>query len=63
MLWEEVGNLQNHPEAKNLREKRRPVYDTVNDYLRGKSKVSVSEQSNVRVVDMPCGCPSKGAVC
>lgn len=57
------GNLQNHPDAMNLREKRRPVYDTVNDYLRGKSKVNVSMDSNVRVVDMPCGCPDKGAVC
>lgn len=57
------GNLQNHPDGSNLRDKKRPVYDITSDYLRGRSKVSVSAQSNVRVTDVGCGCPDVKGKC
>lgn len=57
------GNLQNHPDGANLREKKRAVYDIAGDYLRGRSKVSVPMESNVRVTDMGCGCPDLKGKC
>ena len=53
------GNLQNA--GSNLRkEKIRPVYDVVRDYIRRKKVVDVSNASNVRLLDYECGCPQKG---
>ncbi|HHH72371.1 MAG TPA: thiosulfohydrolase SoxB, partial [Sulfuricurvum sp.] len=56
------GNLQNAGE--NLqKEKIRPVYDVVRDYIRRKKVVDVSNAGNVRLLDYDCGCPSKGGSC
>jgi len=53
------GNLQNAGE--NLqKEKIRPVYDVVRDYIRRKKTVDVSNEGNVRILDYECGCPTKG---
>ncbi|UFS63278.1 thiosulfohydrolase SoxB [Sulfurimonas sp. HSL-3221] len=56
------GNLQNAGE--NLqKEKIRPVYDVVRDYIRRKKVVDVSNAGNVKLLDYDCGCPSKGGGC
>ncbi len=56
------GNLQNAGE--NLDNKAiRPVYEVVSDYIRKKKVVDISMESNVKVLDMDCGCPVKGATC
>lgn len=56
------GNLQNAGE--NLqKDKIRPVYDVVRDYIRRKKVVDVSNAGNVRLLDYDCGCPSKGGSC
>ena len=56
------GNLQNAGE--NLqKEKIRPVYDVVRDYIRRKKVVDVSNEGNVKVLDYACGCPTKGGSC
>lgn len=57
------GNLQNHPEGSNLRAKKKPVYDTVISYLDGRKSISVADKSNVKVVDMGCGCPDLNGKC
>ncbi len=54
------GNLQNA--GKNLqKDKIRPVYDVVRDYIRRKKVVDVSNESNVNILDYDCGCPVKGS--
>ena len=54
------GNLQNA--GMNLqKEKIRPVYDVVRDYIRRKKVVDVSNEGNVRLLDYDCGCPTKGS--
>jgi sulfur-oxidizing protein SoxB len=56
------GNLQNAGE--NLqKDKIRPVYDVVRDYIRRKKVVDVNNAGNVRLLDYDCGCPSKGGSC
>ena len=56
------GNLQNVGE--NLNEKIiRPVYEVVSDYIRKKKVIDIPMESNVKVLDMDCGCPVKGATC
>ena len=56
------GNLQNVGE--NLDEKIiRPVYEVVSDYIRKKKVIDIPMESNVKVLDMDCGCPVKGATC
>ncbi len=56
------GNLQNAGE--NLDEKKtREVYEVVSDYIRKKKVVDITDQSNVNVLDVKCGCPKKGATC
>jgi len=56
------GNLQNAGE--NLqKDKIRPVYDVVRDYIRRKKTVDVSNAGNVRLLDYDCGCPTKGGSC
>ncbi|MEJ2500502.1 MAG: thiosulfohydrolase SoxB [Campylobacterales bacterium] len=56
------GNLQNAGE--NLqKDKIRPVYDVVRDYIRRKKVVDVSNAGNVRLLDYDCGCPAKGGGC
>ncbi len=53
------GNLQNAGE--NLqKDKIRPVYDIVRDYVKRQKVVDVSYESNVRILDYDCGCPAKG---
>ncbi len=54
------GNLQKAGE--NLqKEKIRPVYDVVRDYIKRKKVVDVSNKGNVTLVDYSCGCPKKGS--
>jgi len=56
------GNLQNAGE--NLDKKKiRAVYEIVSDYIRKEKSVDISMQSNVKVLDFDCGCPSQGAKC
>ncbi len=56
------GNLQNAGE--NLDKKKiRAVYEIVSDYIRKEKHVDISMQSNVKVLDFDCGCPSQGAKC
>ncbi len=56
------GNLQNVGE--NIDEKIiRPVYEVVSDYIRKKKVIDISMESNVKILDMDCGCPLKGAIC
>lgn len=54
------GNLQSAGE--NLqKEKIRPVYDVVRDYIKRKKVVDVSNAGNVTLLDYECGCPEKGS--
>lgn len=54
------GNLQNA--GSNLqKEKIRPVYDVVRDYVKRQKVVDVSNEANVTLVDYECGCPGKGS--
>lgn len=54
------GNLQNAGE--NIqKDKIRPVYDVTRDYIKRKKIVDVSNESNVRITDYDCGCPTKGS--
>ncbi|HHE05689.1 MAG TPA: thiosulfohydrolase SoxB, partial [Epsilonproteobacteria bacterium] len=56
------GNLQNVGE--NLDEKAiRPVYEVVSDYIRRQKVIDIPLESNVKILDMDCGCPVKGATC
>ncbi|MBD3796507.1 MAG: thiosulfohydrolase SoxB [Campylobacterales bacterium] len=53
------GNLQNV--GSNLqKEKIRPVYDVVRDYVKRQKVVDVSNDGNVTLLDYECGCPTKG---
>ncbi len=53
------GNLQKAGE--NLRkDKIRPVYDIVRDYIKRKKIVNVSNKGDVELLDYNCGCPVKG---
>ena len=53
------GNLQKA--GTNLRKNKiRPVYDVVRDYIKRQKVVNVSNKSNVTVLDYSCGCPTKG---
>ncbi len=54
------GNLQNA--GQNLqKDKIRPVYDVVRDYIKRKKVVDVSNEGNVVLLDYDCGCPTKGS--
>lgn len=54
------GNLQNA--GQNLqKDKIRPVYDVVRDYIKRKKVVDVSNEGNVTLLDYDCGCPLKGS--
>lgn len=54
------GNLQNA--GSNLqKDKIRPVYDIVRDYIKRQKVVDVSNEGNVTLVDYSCGCPTKGS--
>jgi len=56
------GNLQNVGE--NLDEKAiRPVYEVVSDYIRKQKIIDIPMESNVKILDMGCGCPVQGAKC
>jgi sulfur-oxidizing protein SoxB len=56
------GNLQNVGE--NLDEKAiRPVYEVVSDYIRRQKVIDIPMESNVKILDMDCGCPVEGAKC
>jgi sulfur-oxidizing protein SoxB len=55
------GNLQNA--GSNLqKDKVRPVYDIVRDYIKRKKVIDVSNEGNVRLMDYECGCPTKGSM-
>jgi len=55
------GNLQNAGE--NLqKDKTRPVYDVVRDYIKRQKVVDVSNKGNVTLLDYQCGCPQKGSM-
>ncbi len=56
------GNLQNAGE--NLDKKKiRDVYEVVSDYIRKEKVIDIPLESNVKVLDFDCGCPTKGAKC
>ncbi len=56
------GNLQNVGE--NLDKKAiRPVYEVVSDYIRRQKVIDIPMESNVKILDMDCGCPVEGAKC
>jgi len=55
------GNLQSVGE--NMAKETPAVYEVVSDYIRKKKVVDISMESNVKVLDYDCGCPSKGAKC
>jgi sulfur-oxidizing protein SoxB len=56
------GNLQNVGE--NLDQKAiRPVYEVVSDYIRRQKVIDIPMESNVKILDMDCGCPVEGAKC
>lgn len=56
------GNLQNVGE--NLDTKAiRPVYEVVSDYIRRQKVIDIPMESNVKILDMDCGCPVEGAKC
>ena len=53
------GNLQKA--GQNLQKNKiRPVYDVVRDYIKRQKVVNVSNKGNVTLVDYSCGCPPKG---
>jgi sulfur-oxidizing protein SoxB len=55
------GNLQKAGE--NLQKNKiRPVYDVVRDYIKREKVVDVSNKGNVTLVDYKCGCPTKGSM-
>jgi len=54
------GNLQKA--GSNLqKDKIRPVYDVVRDYIKREKVVDVSNKGNVTLLDYSCGCPTKGS--
>ena len=55
------GNL--YRAGKNVRPDHRPVYEIVIDYLKRHKTVNPPLKSNVRVIDVKCGCPKKGGIC
>ena len=55
------GNLQSA--GKNLDKETPAVYDVVADYIRKKKVIDIPLESNVKVLDFDCGCPTKGAKC
>ena len=55
------GNL--YRAGKNVRPDHRPVYEIVIDYLKRYKTVNPPLKSNVRVIDVKCGCPKKGGIC
>jgi len=54
------GNLQKAG-ANLQKDKIRPVYDIVRDYIKKEKVVDVSNKGNVTLVDYSCGCPTKGS--
>lgn len=55
------GNLQNAGE--NLAKETPAVYNVVADYIRKQKVIDIPLESNVKVLDFDCGCPTKGAKC
>jgi len=55
------GNLQSAGE--NLDKETPAIYEVVSDYIRKKKVIDIPLESNVKVLDYDCGCPSKGAKC
>jgi sulfur-oxidizing protein SoxB len=56
------GNLQSAGENLN-KKKIREVYEVVSDYIRQEKVVDISLESNVKILDFKCGCPTLGAKC
>ncbi len=55
------GNLQSA--GKNMDKETPAVYNVVADYIRKKKVIDIPLESNVKVLDFDCGCPTKGAKC
>jgi sulfur-oxidizing protein SoxB len=55
------GNLQNAGE--NLDKETPDVYNVVADYIRRQKVIDIPLESNVKILDYGCGCPTKGAKC
>ncbi|CAA6800027.1 MAG: 5'-nucleotidase (EC [uncultured Sulfurovum sp.] len=55
------GNLQSA--GLNLDKETPAVYEVVSDYIRKKKSIDIPLDSNVKVLDFDCGCPTKGAKC
>ncbi len=55
------GNLQSA--GKNLEKETPAVYDVVAEYIRKKRVIDIPLESNVKVLDFDCGCPTKEAKC
>ncbi|CAA6814314.1 MAG: 5'-nucleotidase, partial [uncultured Sulfurovum sp.] len=47
----------------NLDKETPAVYEVVSDYIRKKKVIDIPLESNVKVLDFDCGCPTKGAKC
>jgi len=55
------GNL--YRAGKNVRPDHKPVYDITINYIKRHKVVKPSEKSNVKVLDVNCGCPDNKGVC
>ncbi|CAA6817297.1 MAG: 5'-nucleotidase (EC [uncultured Sulfurovum sp.] len=55
------GNLQSA--GANQAKETPAVYEVVSDYIRKKKVIDIPLESNVKVLDFDCGCPTKGAKC
>jgi len=55
------GNL--YRAGKNVRPDHKPVYDITINYIKRQKVVKPSEKSNVKVLDVNCGCPDNRGVC
>lgn len=55
------GNL--YRVGKNVRPDHPPVYDVVIEYIKKQKVVKVPYESNVKVLDVKCGCPKEGGIC
>lgn len=55
------GNL--YRVGKNVRPDHPPVYDVVIDYIKKQKIIKVPYESNVKILDVKCGCPMEGGIC
>ncbi|RUM48091.1 MAG: thiosulfohydrolase SoxB [Hydrogenothermus sp.] len=55
------GNL--YKAGKNVRPDHPPVYDVVIEYIKKQKIIKVPYESNVKILDLDCGCPTEGGIC